>query len=405
MRGTGDFGANEAPENFREMILFMNPNGDTPLTALMGKTKTESTNDPRIHWFGEPQNIVRLQLNDASDMADSDTAVVVDSVDPTSTTMDGLYGSALNLKVGDLLLVEPATDLATIASEIVEVAAVASATAFTITRGAAGTTAAIILDDAFFTLMGSAYEEGSDAANAASRNPIEFTNYAQIWKDTYKLTKTVVAMGGSAFRTGDPTKLDKKRKSFDHARALELSLMWGRAHTETGAGGEPRRFMGGLREMIPASRTTIFGSSPTVATLTDAIYKVFDFSSPAGDERIMMGGNGFSNVVNNLASGGGTIQFDEIVEVYGMRLQRWILPQGTLYFKRHPLMSQHPTLTNDAFIIDASAMKWRPLRDTHSTDVIQTAGKDAEEGQWLTESSFELMNGGVTCGYLGNTAV
>jgi hypothetical protein len=50
LRGTGDWGTDERPKNFREYILFRQPNGDTPLTALMAKTGKESVDDPEFSW-------------------------------------------------------------------------------------------------------------------------------------------------------------------------------------------------------------------------------------------------------------------------------------------------------------------------------------------------------------------
>ena len=39
LRGTGDWGTDERPKNFRETILWRDPNGSAPLTALMSKMK------------------------------------------------------------------------------------------------------------------------------------------------------------------------------------------------------------------------------------------------------------------------------------------------------------------------------------------------------------------------------
>jgi hypothetical protein len=52
LRGTGtaDWGTDERPKNFREMILWRNPNGSAPLTALMSKMRSESTDDPEFAW-------------------------------------------------------------------------------------------------------------------------------------------------------------------------------------------------------------------------------------------------------------------------------------------------------------------------------------------------------------------
>lgn len=50
LRGTGDWGADERPKNFREYILWRDPNGMAPLTALLSKMGSESTDDPEFSW-------------------------------------------------------------------------------------------------------------------------------------------------------------------------------------------------------------------------------------------------------------------------------------------------------------------------------------------------------------------
>ena len=138
LRGTGDWGTDERPKSFREMILWRNPNGTAPMYALMGKMADEPVDDPEFAWWDEPNDLVRLQLNDATAMNSSDTTVIVDSADPSATT-DVAWGNATHLKPGDLLLVEDPTEPADQVAEIVRVATVVSATEFTITRGACGT--------------------------------------------------------------------------------------------------------------------------------------------------------------------------------------------------------------------------------------------------------------------------
>lgn len=52
LRGTstGDYASDERPKSFREMILWRDPNGATPLTALMSRMKTEAVDDPEFSW-------------------------------------------------------------------------------------------------------------------------------------------------------------------------------------------------------------------------------------------------------------------------------------------------------------------------------------------------------------------
>lgn len=50
LRGTGDWATDERPKNFREFILFRNPNGTAPIFALMARVQKESTDDPEFSW-------------------------------------------------------------------------------------------------------------------------------------------------------------------------------------------------------------------------------------------------------------------------------------------------------------------------------------------------------------------
>ena len=402
LRGTGGWSADERPTNFREYILWRNPNGTAPLTALMSKMGKESTDDPEFHWWDEPNDLVVMTVNGVLD--DADTVVVVDGADPSATDPKALRGNALNLKIGDLLMVEGNAEAQSILNhEIIMVTGVTNGTTFTVARAQAGTSAVVgansILDNSRLLLMGSAYAEGADAANATSRNPIKYTNYCQIFKTSYEITKTALK---TYARTGKVESNDKKRKVFDHSRQLELAMMFGQAYEALDSGGQPIRFMGGLREFIPADNTNIFGAGVTVTDYMDALTPVFDYDTPAGDERIIFCGNGYLNSLNQLAQYESGIRFGAVIKQYGMNLREFILPQGRVFLKTHPLMNRHPGFTYSGFIIDASALKYRYLRDTMAEDNIQAPGSDKKKGQWLTECSLEVRYGGLTLGYHGN---
>ncbi len=398
LRGTGDWGTDERPKNFRELIMFRNPNGSAPIFAMTSRIAEESVDDPEFHWWDEPNDLIRLQVNGA--LNTTQTALVVDSPDPDAASPGLLYGLATHLKPGDLLIYEPpAGEAQAFSQEIVMVTAVASGTALTIARGQAGSTAAAIADNSFLTKIGSAYAEGTGAPNAVSRNPIKYSNLCQIFKTAYEVTKTADA---TRARTGNARQNDKKRKIFDHARDIELSILFGQKFETTGSNGKPLRFMGGLRDFIPVTNTTIFGANVTLSQYLDAIAPAFNFDTPAGDERVLFCGNGYANTLNLLANAGGNIQFGETIKVYGMELRELVLPQGRLLIRRHPLLNRHPVFTNSAFGVDFASLKYRFLRDTVAEDDIQANDADTHKGQWLSEISIEVQRGGLTQFYHGN---
>jgi len=402
LRASADVGTDERPKSFREMILFRNPKGSAPIFALTSRAKKKSVTDPEFAWWDEPNGNVRLQVNGSH--AAGVTTINVDSSDPDSTNADRNWGLATHLKPGDLLQVEK-TESDVMDNELLEVVSVASATSFTVLRGAAGSTPATISDDAWLTLMGSAYAEGTDAPQAVSRNPIKYYNYTQIFKNTYELSKTA---DKTTYRTGDLWSNDKKRKTFDHSRDIEWAILYGRRHETTGSNGKPKRYMGGLRSFIPDSRTTIFGSPVTVSTFLDAIYRVFDYDTGAGDERIAFCGNLALNSLNKViqADSNTDIQYDGVFEVYGMNFRRFITPQGSIFLKTHPLLNVHDKYSRSMFILDFDSIRYVHLkdRDTKVKDDVQTESEDVRRGFLQTECSLMVDRGGLTCAYLGNLA-
>lgn len=384
LRGTGSYGADERPKSFRETILWLQPNGKAPLFALTAKAKTESVDDPQYYWWEEVNTICRMQVNGA--LADGTvTALVIDN------------GSALELIPGDILQLEPAVQVAAYAPELMRVVSITNATTLVVQRGVAGTTAGAVANDLWLTRVGNAQSEGNLSIASSSTNPVKFTNYTQIFKTPYQISNTDLA---TKKRTGDPRKNEQKRKSFQHAEKIEQALFWGIPFETTDATnqGMPLRFTGGLRNFITSNRT-VFSADPTEDTFLAAVSAVFDYDSgSAGNERIIMAGNGALNTLNKLARGTGVangttqISYEGPMTFYGMNLQKWITPQGTFFIKSHPLMNVHPVYTNSMFVLNPSGITYRPLkgRDTKLQSNIQPNDADFIKDQWLTEAGFEF---------------
>ncbi len=383
LRGTGSFGTGERPQDFREMILWMNPNGKAPLFALSSKMKKEACDDPQIHWWEEVKDVARVTLNEAG---------VTDETETTLTV--AAFGSpardALQFAPGDILQVEE--DAASYAPELLKVTSVTNGTTIVVERQYAGTDGTSgITNGAGLTRVGSAHAEGSGSPTVVSSNPTKYTNYTQIFKTPYELTETA---RNTYFRTGDPLKNDQIRKSFVHAEKIEQAMFWGVAHESTGSNGQPERTMAGLRSMI-TSHNTVFAADPTLDTFIAALSPVFDYDAgQAGDERVVYCGNGALNYLNKLiASDNSTrINYNGEITMYGQRMMKFSIPQGSIAIKSHPLMNVHPLYTYSMFVINPSGLVYRPLknRDTKVQKNIQANDEDKKKDQWLTEATLEL---------------
>ncbi len=391
IRGTGSWGTDERPTNFREGILWKQPNGNAPLYALTAKVKKETTNDPQISWWEETLSVPR-PIMDATGASATSTAF-------------GLVSGGLDLVPGDLLLVEK-TEVAAYDNEIVMVSSVTSDTAIVVKRAQAGTTGAATGVSAPLTRIGNAMEEAGNSPSQSSRNPTKVSNFCQIFKTKVGISESAEATHA---RTGDPFKNDKKRKAFDHSASLEFSFFWGKKAETTGPGGFPLRFMDGVRTRL-STNVKVYTTTPTESDFLDTTYPMFNYNvnSGAGSERIVFCGNGFLNSLNKLAKNSTStrINFDGTLKLYGMELQKWQLPQGTFAIKSHPLFNVHPRFNYSAFFLDFSNFIYTPLkgRDTKFEDHIEANDADAHLGQWLSEVTLETHHEN-TMGYLGNFVV
>jgi len=381
LRGTGSFGTGERPQDFREMILWTNPNGTAPLFALSAKMKKEACNDPQIHWWEETNDIGRATVD--GEITDATTTTVV--VDAAV----GEVGGALQFAPGDLLMIEE--DVASYATELLEVVSVASDTSMTVIRGAGGSTAAAFADAVGLLRVGSTHEEGSGAPTVVSANPTKFTNYTQIFKTPYELTRTAE---NTYFRTGDPLKNDQIRKSFVHSEKMEQAMFWGMASETTGSGGQPKRTMAGLRSMI-TSNITVFAADPTITSFIAALSPVYDYEAgSAGNERIIYAGNGAINYLNAMvASDTSTrVNYEGEINLYGQILRKFSIPQGSFAIKSHPLLNTHPLFQYSMFVVNPAGLVYRPLKnsDTKIQKNIQANDADKRKDQWLTECTLEV---------------
>lgn len=387
IRSTADFGTDERPKEFREGILFLNPNGTSPLFALSSKaSEAKPLTDPEFNWWYEKQEVPEVTIT--TTLASTDSAFAASA------------GNMRRFVPGDILLVK--TGVTTVYSEeLVRVSSITGTTSMIVQRGAANSTAAAVNAGVLVKRVGSAFEEGSVSPTVALRNPDKRYNLAQIFKTSLEGTRT---NNQTKKRTGDSWANDKKRKMFEHSADIELAMFWGKRYETTGANGKPLRYMGGLRENMTNVR--VFDSTPTMAQTMTIVSSVFDWDSDSGNERICFCGNGFLNSLNNLAIGQSQtrINFDGTLKMWGMELSKIRFPQGTIAFKTHPLFNRDAQWTYCAFILDMPRVRYRPLNDTEFQDNIQANDADERKAQWLTECSMELEVA-ETSAFIGNYIV
>ena len=376
-RHTNNIVAEGRPLNWRAGILMAYPNGMMPLTGLTSLMKSESTDDPEFNWWEKSMQTRRVQLS--ANITDSATTLAVTA---------GAFG----IKSGDVLMVE-GTD------EVVFVTADPSAdTGLTVQRGFSGSTAAavtIATANPFLVVIGSAYEEGSNAPTGVQFDPSKRYNYTQIFRNTFEATRTAKK---TRVRTGDQVK-EMKRECLElHGVDMERAFIFGRRFEGT-RNGKPWRTTGGLISQVAAGNTRNFGSlyggGLDMEDFEEECYRLFLEGS---NEKMAFSGNRAVLTINQIVRKNSHFNIQTGIKEYGMNVMRFVTPFGTLVMKTHPLFNQmrggatYPGMEAGMLILDVAEMKYRHLdgSDTMYEPKLNEDGVDGDKSGYLTEAGLEL---------------
>lgn len=418
MRGNGDWVTNARPENWRQMILRLFPNGMAPLTAIMSMLPSENTNDPTIHWW--TQNLATQSGATAgSGVYTTSTMAAGTAYASGGATNDVLYvkvaqAVATQFRIGHTVALEEDGDYRTqTRARVVSVDPNGASSGIGV-KLLETPSATYDLDGVNrITIIGSAHAEGADRPDAVAYDPVEYYNYTQIFRTPLSITNTARATN---LRTGDGYQEAKKDSLQYHSIEMEKGSMFGLRSSGTGSNGKPLRTMDGIVTMLKRESSTngnveAFGHVAPYNTndwttlsanlplgelwLDEKLEVIFRYGS---NEKMALCGSGAMLGIQKLAKVTGTINLTPMSVSYGLKVLEWITPFGTLYLKTHPLMSQNPQYRYDALIVEPERLKWRPLagngvnRDTKfipASEAGAQEGRDSTEEEYLTEGTLE----------------
>jgi hypothetical protein len=367
LRGTGTFGVDFRPKNYRELYSLLEPNGNAPLNALLSMTSSEATDDPEFLNFRDELPERKLIVDGAVSSA-STTSITV------SAGNDNLFA------VAGTILVNATT------GEVMRCTADSSATALTVERNIGGTSHTIA-DDANLFISGSAFEEGASSPTGVSFDASVASNYTQIFRTAFKVTETLRATN---LRTGDKEDEMATKALKMHMQDIERAMFFGKLHESNGSTAQPRRFTGGLTTQISnvIDRNTASGVMNEDTFDRQLIENVFAFGSK---QKIMFCG---AKVAGHLQKFGKDRWSPETVQgSYGVNLTQYSTFAGDLMVHLHPQFRQVPGMENAAVIIDFPYLKYRYMegRDTALLRDRQSADEDAVKHEYLTECGLEMM--------------
>ncbi len=412
MRGSGDWVANQAPENWRQQILYLYPNGMAPLTAILSMISSESVDDSRFHWWTQEQSAVSGTVDAIWTDAGCTIAYVTGGVAGDILYVQMTTVLANRIRDGHQILLRDASDWSVdVVGKVVTVA-----------RGGVNSVLAVKLLEADdnsvvvpandlsdcdnFKIIGNINPEGGEMPDAIALNPVEVSNYTQIFRTPLSITRTARK---TRLRTGDQYQKAKAEALEMHSWEMELGFLWGIRTSNIGDNGKPERTTMGAINFIrtyAAANCDDYSLNATYSGLTWAqggetwfkamLEQIFRYGA---NEKLCLCGSGFLLGLDALAMAGGQVNLSPAQKTYGMQILTWITPFGTLHMKTHPLFSHDVTTRNMGVILEPKEMTYKYIDDTafYSENSQKThpegyGGRriDGTNEEYLTECGLEF---------------
>ena len=409
MRGNGEWVADQRPMNWRQQILYLYPNGQAPLTAILSMLSSENTDDPQFHWWTQEQTAVGGAVAGVYTNSDLSTAYTSGGVAGDTVYIQITTTLANRVREGHQILLRDASDYT--------VDVVGKVTG--VTRGTTNSVLAVKLledddnssshdlsDCDTFKIIGNINPEGGEMPDAIALNPTKVYNYTQIFRTPLSITRTAKK---TRLRTGDQYQKAKAEALEMHSWEMELAFLWGIRTENIGDNGKPERTTMGvinfIRQYASANcddyslNSTYSGQSWTTGGetwLKNMLEQIFRYGA---DEKLCLCGSGFLLGIDALAMAGGQLNMQPAQKTYGMQIRTWITPFGTIHMKTHPLFSYDATTRNMGVILEPKEMTYRYIDDT--TFYGESTAKKHPEGygqrrvdgtneEYLTEAGLEF---------------
>lgn len=410
MRGTGDWATDQRPLNWRQMILYLYPNGMAPLTAIMSKLGSEKVDDPQFHWWTK-----RLSIQ-----AGAVTGVYVDSGLTTAYASGGTSGDTLYVKmaaaligeirVGHQVLLRDASDLTVDVNAKVTGRLVNGASSYAqvkLLEDDDNSTSGDLSDCDRILIAGNINAEGAAMPDAISYDPTKWYNYTQIFRTPLEISRTAMR---TRLRTDDAYQELKREALEYHSIEMEKAFLFGVPTESIGDNGKKERTTLGIIPAIRGGYTGHGGTAGTVADyISDSSYsgqtwlqggehwldtqlaEIFKYGKR---EKLAFCGDGTLLALNRLVKNGGDFAFMPTTKSYGINVVEWVTPLGKINLVTHPLFSQETTMNNSMVIFEPENCKYRFIDDTsfYADKMKNNTGwtrRDGVKEEFLTEAGFE----------------
>lgn len=386
MRGTGDWVDGQRPMNWRQNILYLYPNGMTPLTAILSMMSSRKVDDPQFHWWTQEMGSVQGTVNGIYTIADLSVPYVSGAVQYDTLYVsvgDGVDGSddylmGNRIRAGHQILLRYTEDYRVdVNAKVIDVARYADHAVLSVTLLEADDNvplgAADLSDCDHFKIIGNINPEGGEMPDAVALNPVKVYNYSQIFRTSLSITRTARL---TRLRTEQDYQKMKREALEMHSIEQELAMLWGVMTERVGDNGKLERTTLGLINFI---RQYAAANCDDYTLNADALYSGNDWTV-AGEiwfknyleqifrygssEKLALCGSGALLGIDALAMASGQMNVQPGQKTYGMDITKWVTPFGTINMKTHPLFSFDATTRNMMVIIEPKELEFDYITDT-----------------------------------------
>ena len=377
MRGTDDWVANQRPQNWRQQILKLYPNGQAPLTAILSMMGSKKVDDPIFNWWTQVQSTVQGTINGVF----TDAALLV----PLAPAANPAAGTTLYVSISTTLGNRVRTGHQILLRDASNYAVDVIAKVTDVVRGALITGLAVRLLEADdnggtddlsdadnFKIIGNINPEGGEMPDAIALNPEQVYNYTQILRTPLSMTRTAL---NTRLRTDNDYQKAKSEALEMHSWEMELMFLWGIMSQNVGDNGKPERTTMGVIPFIKAyaaaaniddyttnatysGQTWAAGGETWLKNILEVIFRY------GAEDKLCLCGSGFLLGIDALAIAGGQINITPGQKTYGMQIREWLTPFGTIYMKTHPLFSFDATTRNMGVILEPKELSYKYITDT-----------------------------------------
>lgn len=187
-------------------------------------------------------------------------------------------------------------------------------------------------------------------------------------------------------------------KGTEHGEGIEKAFMFGEKGTTTGTNGKVKNYTGGVLEHIEGGNAYVQDQDGplTAPDLNVFLREGFTYGAK---EKVLMCGNILLGAISEIARG--QLQTVTGANTYGVAINKWIHPQGTVNIVHNPFLVE--AFAGYGFLLDMDCFRYRYLnnRNTMLRTNIQAPDADYQADEYLTEAGLE-RNLSAKCSLIKN---